>query len=317
MTPPPVCPSIRLTHDVQEKETRRMSTTTQATQQHSITVRATPDRVWEAITQPAYTTKYFYGSVIESGFIAGSPYAAWAEDRSQQFADGEVLEASPPRVLSHTWRTLWDEEAAAEPHSRVTWLIEPRDGETTALTVVHDQLEDAPKTAESVADGWGHVLGGLKVVLEADEATGGGEAPQIYQLFIKARPEAIWEAIIAPEFTSKYFYGARINISPTHRQSLGPDGSVRGDSEVFEFDPPRRLVHEWRSLYDPDMAVEEPSRVTWEIEPQGDGTSLLTVIHDRLEQSPLTARGVAGQGWMLVLSGLKTLLETGEPLASS
>ena len=84
---------------------------------------------------------------------------------------------------------------------------------------------------------------------------------------------------------------------------------------MFEFDPPRKLVHEWRSLYDADLAAEEPSRVTWEIEPQDDGTCLLTVVHDRLEGAPKTAASVSGPGWMHVLSGLKTLLETGQPLA--
>jgi uncharacterized protein YndB with AHSA1/START domain len=63
------------------------------------------------------------------------------------------------------------------------------------------------------------------------------------------------------------------------------------------------------------MAAEEPSRVTWEIEPRDDGITLLTLVHDRLEGAPKTATAVYGQGWMLVLSGLKTLLETGEPLA--
>jgi uncharacterized protein YndB with AHSA1/START domain len=97
--------------------------------------------------------------------------------------------------------------------------------------------------------------------------------------------------------------------------SHGPNGETWGDGPVFEFDPPRRLVHEWRSLYDPDLAAEEPSRVSWQIEPQDDGTCLLTVTHDRLEGAPKTASSVSGPGWMGVLSGLKTLLETGEPLA--
>ena len=85
---------------------------------------------------------------------------------------------------------------------------------------------------------------------------------------------------------------------------------------MSEFDPPRRLVHEWRSSYNPELAAEEPSRVTWEIEPQDGDYSLLTVTHDQLEGAPKTAESVAGPGWMMVLSGLKTLLETGEPLAS-
>ena len=72
----------------------------------------------------------------------------------------------------------------------------------------------------------------------------------------------------------------------------------------------------WRALYDPTTAAEPYSRVTWEIEPKDGGYSLLTVTHDRLEGAPKTAGSVAGTGWMMVLSGLKTLLETGEPLVA-
>ena len=140
---------------------------------------------------------------------------------------------------------------------------------------------------------------------------------QVYQVFIKATPEAIWEAITKPEFTAKYFYGARIEATKNGIRSLGPDDEVWGDEAVDEFDPPRRLVHAWRSLYDPELAAEEASRVTWEIEPQEGDYSLLTVVHDRLEGAPKTAASVSGVGWMMVLSGLKTLLETGEPLTSS
>jgi uncharacterized protein YndB with AHSA1/START domain len=141
------------------------------------------------------------------------------------------------------------------------------------------------------------------------------QATQVYQVFIKASPEAIWEAITRPEFTERYFYGARIEISPEHYRSLGPDGSVWGDSTTLDFDPPRRLVHGWRSLYNPELAEEDESRVTWEIEPQEGGYSMLTVTHDQLEAAPKTAESVSGPGWMMVLSGLKTLLETGETLA--
>jgi uncharacterized protein YndB with AHSA1/START domain len=137
---------------------------------------------------------------------------------------------------------------------------------------------------------------------------------QVYQLFIKATPERIWEALVDPELTSKYFYGSRITITPEGRLSTSPDGSANwGDSEVLEWDPPRKLVHGWQSLYDPELAGEATSRVTWEIEPQDGGMTKLTVVHDQLEGAPKTAESVAG-GWMFVLSGLKTLLETGKPL---
>ena len=139
-------------------------------------------------------------------------------------------------------------------------------------------------------------------------------ATQVYQVFIKAGAEQIWTAITTPDLTEQYFHGARIENTAEWSVSYGPDGSKWGDGPVTEFDPPRRLVHEWRSLYDPELAQEEPSRVTWEIEEQDGGYCLLTVTHDKLEKAPKTARSVSGPGWMFVLSGLKTLLETGKPL---
>ena len=142
------------------------------------------------------------------------------------------------------------------------------------------------------------------------------DATQVYQVFIKATPEQIWEAITTPEFTQRYFHGARITVTRDGYRSLGPSGAVWGDAAVLEFDPPHRLVHGWDSLYSDELAQESTSRVTWEIEPQLGAYCLLTVTHDELQNSPKTARSVAGQGWMMVLSGLKTLLETGEPLAA-
>jgi uncharacterized protein YndB with AHSA1/START domain len=139
-------------------------------------------------------------------------------------------------------------------------------------------------------------------------------ATQVYSVFIKATPEQIWEAITNSEFTEKYFYASRVELANGRRRAFGPDGELWGDEAILEEDPPRRLVHGWRALYDPELAEEATSRVTWEIDQQEGGVSRLTVMHDQLEGAPKTAESVAG-GWMYVLSGLKTLLETGEPLA--
>jgi uncharacterized protein YndB with AHSA1/START domain len=141
------------------------------------------------------------------------------------------------------------------------------------------------------------------------------QATQVYQVFIRASPDAIWDAITKPEFTARYFYGSRIELAEGSYRSLDSAGRELVTGELIEMDAPRRLVHGWHSLYDPATAAEPESRVTWEIEERDGGFSLLTVTHDRLEASPRTAGGVAGTGWMFVLSGLKTLLETGEPLA--
>lgn len=142
---------------------------------------------------------------------------------------------------------------------------------------------------------------------------------QVYQIFIRATPTMIWDAITKPEFSARYFYGSRVETSgevgsPFRYHS--PDGATLwGDETVLESDPPRRLVVGWRSLYDPSLADEPSSRVTWEIEPQDGGYSLLTVVHDHLEAAPRTAANVVGAGWMLVLSGMKSVLETGSGLA--
>ena len=140
------------------------------------------------------------------------------------------------------------------------------------------------------------------------------QTTQVYQVFIKATPDAIWDAITKPEFTRRYFHGASITVTPERYDSRGPNGEVWGDADVLEFDPPRKLVHGWRSMYDPELVAEEESRVTWEIEAGEDGVSLLTVVHDRLDGAPKTASKVSGAGWMGVLSSLKSFLETGEGL---
>ena len=135
---------------------------------------------------------------------------------------------------------------------------------------------------------------------------------QVYSVFIRATPEQVWDAITKPEFTQQYFYGARIELRGGRRFSAV--GDAEWDEEVLEADPPSRLVHRFIAAYHPDMAAEDASRVTWEIEPQDGGVTKLTVVHDQLENAPKTAESVAG-GWMYILSGLKTLLETGTPLA--
>lgn len=143
-------------------------------------------------------------------------------------------------------------------------------------------------------------------------------AAQVYRILIRAAPAAVWDAITRPEFTARYFYGARVETTGeagTPFRYRSPDGTrLWGDETVLESDPPARLVVGWRSLFDPEVADEPASRVTWEVQDQGDGVTLLTVTHDRLERSPGTAAGVAGVGWMTVLSGLKSVLETGRGL---
>lgn len=141
---------------------------------------------------------------------------------------------------------------------------------------------------------------------------------QVYQVLIRATAQRIWDAITTPEFTSRYFHGARVETTGetgTPLRYYAPDGTTLwGDEIIEQADPPHKLVVPWRSLYDQEMAAEPRSRVTWLIEEQGRGVCLLTAVHDRLENSPKTAKSIGGIGWLTVIDGLKTLLETGHPL---
>lgn len=141
---------------------------------------------------------------------------------------------------------------------------------------------------------------------------------QIYHLYVRATPEQIWAAITRPEYSREYLFGALVDTTGeigTPFRYHSPDRSTLwGDETVLDADPPHRLVVSYRGLYNPDLAAEPPSRVRWQLEPEGDGVCLLTVVHDHLEHAPRTAERVAGAAWMRVLSGLKTVLETGHGL---
>jgi uncharacterized protein YndB with AHSA1/START domain len=153
---------------------------------------------------------------------------------------------------------------------------------------------------------------------------------QVYRVYIKASPEAIWDAITKPEWTRKYGYRGAVEfdgfepgsgirfIAPPEMQSMGmPEVVV--DGELIEADPPRRLVQTWHPLWSEDIAGET-SRVTYDIEEDDGGVTRLTVTHE-LEGTPITAAQVGltdarlhegGGGWPMILSDLKTLLETGQ-----
>ena len=143
-----------------------MTEQTQTVQVYAVFIRASAEQVWDAITKPEFTTKYFYGSVLESTYEPGASYTGWSEDHSQQYVDGEIIEAAPPARLVTKWRATWDPETAEEPYSRVTWELEPAGDGVTKLTVVHDQLDASPKTALQVAGGWSFILSGMKTLLE-------------------------------------------------------------------------------------------------------------------------------------------------------
>jgi len=148
---------------------------------------------------------------------------------------------------------------------------------------------------------------------------------QVNRVYIKASPQAIWDAITKPEWTERYGYQGRASydlrpggefkiVASAGMQAAGmPEVVV--DGEVIESDPPYRLVQTWRAGWD----NEGPTRLTYEIKERAEGVTSLTIIHD-LEGAPNTAAMVAGAvdgaggGWAEVLSDLKSLLETGSSL---
>jgi uncharacterized protein YndB with AHSA1/START domain len=160
------------------------------------------------------------------------------------------------------------------------------------------------------AEPWAAALSGLKKKLEEDTME------KVFEVYIRTTPERLWQAITDGEMRRQYAFGLRVDSdwTPGSRvETLGPDGTVVfADGENLEVDPPRRLVQTMRALWSDEVKQEPPSRITWEIEPQGD-MCRLTVTHDQLREG---ANNELYGGWMMILSGLKTWLETGELLTT-
>jgi len=143
---------------------------------------------------------------------------------------------------------------------------------------------------------------------------------KVYEIYIKTTPERLWQAITEPAFRSKYSFGVGVYSDwkpggPYHARTTDmtvSPGVEIADGENIEVDPPRRLVQSFRALWSDDVKREGQSRVTWEIEPVGDSCRL-TVTHDQLRAG---ANAQLYGGWPMILSGLKTWLETGEMLTT-
>jgi uncharacterized protein YndB with AHSA1/START domain len=140
-----------------------------------------------------------------------------------------------------------------------------------------------------------------------------GRAMAVFEIYIKTTPERLWEAITDSELRQKYNFGVGTSSdwTPGSEYRSGVPGVVEiAAGENVEVEPPRRLVQTFQALWSDDVKAAGTSRVTWEIEPVGDSCRLL-VTHDQL---PAGANSELYGGWMMILSGLKTLLETGELL---
>ena len=171
------------------------------------------------------------------------------------------------------------------------------------IRLVHDRW------VSKYAEPWAAGLVGLKQELERP-------MEKVFEIYIKTTPERLWEAITNPEIRARYNFGARqtSDFTPGSHYLMGAPGATGplGEGVNLEVDPPRRLVQSMVALWGDDVKAEGTSRVTWEIVPVGDSCHL-TVTHDQLREG---ANEQLYGGWPMILSGLKTWLETGELLTT-
>ncbi len=137
-----------------------------------------------------------------------------------------------------------------------------------------------------------------------------------YRIYIKAPIEQVWNAVIDPSYTRRYFHGTAFEAPPqsgqTYRTSTA-DGQPTVDGTIEVLEPPTRLVMTWHTLYDAALEAEPASRVEWTLSTAGDGLTQVDLLHGDLARSPLTWANVR-YGWVWILDGLKTLVETGDVL---
>jgi uncharacterized protein YndB with AHSA1/START domain/DNA-binding transcriptional ArsR family regulator len=171
------------------------------------------------------------------------------------------------------------------------------------IRLIHDRW------VSKYAEPWVAGLSGLKRELETS-------MEKVFEIYIRTTPERLWDAITNPEIRAKYNFGAGVTSdwTPGSSYTMGhpKTGLLLGEGTNLEVDPPRRLVQTMTALWGEDVKAEGASRVTWEIEPVGDSCRLC-VTHDQLREG---ANDQLYGGWPMILSGLKTWLETGELLTT-
>jgi uncharacterized protein YndB with AHSA1/START domain len=184
------------------------------------------------------------------------------------------------------------------------WVSKYAEPWAAALTGIKRELEE--ETMEPVE---------LKHRVPLSPSPDGEGAMAVFEVYIKTTPERLWEAITDPRLRARYSFGVQTHSdwTPGSRYEASVPGVIDiAAGENLEVDPPRRLVQSFNALWSDDVRAAGTSRVTWEITPVGDSCQL-TVIHDRLAED---ANPELYGGWPQILSGLKTLLETGESLTT-
>jgi uncharacterized protein YndB with AHSA1/START domain len=171
------------------------------------------------------------------------------------------------------------------------------------IRLVHDRW------VSKYAEPWAAALSGIKKKLESP-------MEKVFEIYIRTTPERLWEAITDPQIRSKYQFGSQFSsdFTPGSHYEMSHPGApgLLGEGENLEVDPPRKLVQTMVALWSDEVKSEGTSRVTWQIEPVGDSCRL-SVTHDQLREG---ANNELYGGWPMILSGLKTWLETGELLTT-
>jgi uncharacterized protein YndB with AHSA1/START domain/DNA-binding transcriptional ArsR family regulator len=171
------------------------------------------------------------------------------------------------------------------------------------IRLVHDRW------VSKYAEPWAAGLSGLKHELESP-------MEKVFEIYIKTTPERLWEAITDPAIRAKYNFGSGCvsDWKPGSKLEMVADkaNGILGEGKVLEVDPPRRLVHTMIAFFSEEAKAEGETRVTWEIEPVGDSCRL-TLTHDQMREG---ANDQIYGGWPMILSGLKTWLESGELLTT-
>jgi uncharacterized protein YndB with AHSA1/START domain len=135
----------------------------------------------------------------------------------------------------------------------------------------------------------------------------------VYVTYIRTTPERLWSALTTAEFAKQYWFGMHCESewkAGASWQLKFEDGRVADAGEIVAAEPPKRLVIKWRNEFKPQLQAEGYSRCTIELEPRGEAVRL-TVIHEMEKPGTKFIEAVSG-GWPLILSNLKSLLETGE-----
>ena len=169
------------------------------------------------------------------------------------------------------------------------------------IRLVHDRW------VSKYAEPWAAGLSDLKSRMESS-------MEKVFEIYIKTTPERLWDAITDGEIRSKYQFGATVTSdwTPGSRFEMAAGDLPLGEGEILEVDPPRRLVQTMVALWGEDVKAEGETRITWEIEPIEDSCRL-TLTHDQMREG---ANDQLFGGWPMILSGLKTWLETGELLTT-